>query len=103
MHKFTILFVILFTFVATAWAQAPNFDYPYFITNESGYIAEGNVYAATPDIGDWDDDGDFDLMVGVDLGGYIYYYENISTGPEPEFAEQVIVVADGIYIAIGAG
>ena len=102
MNNLRYLFVcVILTTIASA--QAPNFEYPSLLTNVSGYIVEGIVYYAAPDIGDWDDDGDFDLMVGVDYSGNIYYYENISTGPDPEFADYSILQADGSAIAIGAG
>lgn len=86
----------------TAWAQAPNFDYGYLLTNDSGYIVNGNVYDA-PAFGDWDDDGDTDMMVGVFYDGNIQYYENISTGIEPEFAPYVLVTAGGSPISVTYG
>ncbi len=88
--------------VGSVWAQAPNFDYGYLITNDEGYIVEGNVYDA-PEFGDWDDDGDQDLMVGVFYNGNVQYYENISTGIEPEFAPYELVTADGSAIQVTYG
>lgn len=87
---------------AAAWAQAPNFDYSYFVTNQEGYIVEGNVYDA-PCFGDWDDDGDLDMMVGVFYYGNVYYYENISTGIEPEYAPYELLQADGSAISVTYG
>lgn len=85
---------------AIAVAQPPNFDYPYFITNPEGYITENNEYLI-PSFGDWDDDGDQDLMVGVLYFGNIYYYENVSTGTSPEFALKELLRADGQVISAG--
>ncbi len=93
---------ICFLFVVGVWAQAPNFDYGYFITNDEGYIVEENVYDA-PELGDWDDDGDPDMMVGVFYNGNIYYYENISTGIEPEFGTYSLLEADGSPIQVTYG
>ena len=89
-------------FATAVWAQAPNFDYPYLCTDNTGYIVECNVYTA-PEFGDWDDDGDQDLMVGVFYTGNIWYYENVSTGIEPEFAPYYEIVADGSPISVSYG
>ena len=80
-------------------AQPPNFGYPYFISNSDGYIIANNQYAC-PAFGDWDDDGDPDLMVGVLYFGNIIYYENISPGTLPQFATGVLVEADGEPISV---
>ena len=94
------LIAVLFT--TAAWAQMPNFDYPYFITDDDGYLVQDNRYLA-PCLGDWDSDGDLDMMVGVFYYGNIYYYENVSTQTEPVFAPYVILEADGEPIAVTYG
>lgn len=94
------VYLSICTFLSSAAsAQLPNFDYPYLLANEKGYIIEDNTYDI-PCFGDWDDDGDEDMMVGVLYYGNIYYYENISTGIEPEFAPHRFVRADGSVISV---
>jgi hypothetical protein len=80
----------------------PNFDYPYWINSTEGWIIQDNYYDI-PEFGDWDDDGDLDLMLGVFYSGNIYYYENVSTGIEPEFTTHEVVEADGVPIAVTYG
>ena len=80
-------------------AQTPNFDYPCLISIPSGYIVSSNEFAV-PCIGDWDDDGDADLLVGVMYDGYVIFYENIATGTPPVFAAGVLVEADGEPISV---
>ncbi len=88
---------------AAAWAQAPNYDYGYFVTNTEGYIVDMNVYDI-PTFGDWDDDGDQDMMVGVFYNGNIFYYQNTAgTGNAPVFAAHTVVQADGINIQVTYG
>ena len=82
-----------------AGSQTPNFDYPYFIANSDGYIIANNEYTC-PAFGDWDDDGDPDLMVGVLYQGNIIFYENISPDTLPQFAAGVLVAADGEPISV---
>ena len=94
--------VFLLLTMSTAWAQTPNFDYGYFMTDSESYIVIGNVYVI-PHMGDWDDDGDDDLMVGVFFDGNIQYYENVSTGIEPEFASYELLQADGSPISVSYG
>ncbi|RJP73431.1 MAG: hypothetical protein C4524_14695 [Candidatus Zixiibacteriota bacterium] len=89
--------------VAAAAAQAPNFDYGIFVTNTSGYVVNGNIYDI-PTFGDWDADGDQDLMVGVFMNGNLYYYQNTAgAGNTPAFADYVVVQADGITISVTYG
>ncbi|MBU0519453.1 hypothetical protein KJ564_11025 [bacterium] len=101
--KHISILVLCLMIAAVAWAQAPNFDYGYMMTTEtSTYIVEGNVYDA-PEFGDWDDDGDQDLMVGVFYNGNVQYYENTSTGAIPEFSDYSLVQADGANIQVTYG
>lgn len=98
-----MLFVSLLLLTAViAWAQAPNFDYPFVLSNSAGLIVNGNVYDI-PTFGDWDDDGDQDLMVGVFFSGNIQYYQNISTGVTPQFGGYSLVQADGVNITVTYG
>ena len=102
--KVSIVLSLVFLFMAApdARGQTPNFDYGYFMTDSENYIVDGNVYVI-PHMGDWDDDGDDDLMVGVFFNGNIQYYENVSTGVEPEFASYELLQADGSAISVSYG
>ena len=97
-----LVILVCLSLSAAVWAQAPNFDYAYLMTDTEGYVSDGNVYTA-PEFGDWDDDGDQDLMVGVFYTGNIWYFENVSTGIEPEFAPYYERVADGSPISVSYG
>lgn len=39
-------------------------------------------------------------MVGVLYDGNVFYYQNVSSGGAPEFAEGEIVIADGSPICV---
>ena len=86
-----------------AYAQAPNYDFPYLMSCPEGLIVEGNVYDI-PTFGDWDDDGDQDLMVGVFYSGNIFYYQNTAgAGNAPVFANHTVLQADGANIQVTYG
>jgi hypothetical protein len=88
---------------AVAWAQVPNFDYPYFLSNPSGYIVAGNVYDI-PEMGDWDADGSIDMLVGVFFNGNIQYYHNSApAGQTPVFGAFSLLQADGADISVTYG
>ena len=88
---------------APVWAQAPNYDYGYLITNSEGYVVSGNIYDI-PTFGDYDSDGDMDLLVGVFYSGNIWYYQNTAgTGNPPTFAPHTVVMADGLPLSVTYG
>jgi hypothetical protein len=100
----SMLSILIGILVAVSvWAQAPNFDYGILITNAAGYMVNGNVYDI-PTFGDWDDDGDQDLMVGVFFSGNIYYYQNTAgAGNAPVFSAYTVLQADGANISVTYG
>jgi len=102
--KLSIVLSLVFLLMAVpaVWGQAPNFDYGYFMTDSETFIVDENVYVI-PHMGDWDDDGDDDLMVGVFFSGNVQYYENVSTGIEPEFDTYELLQADGSALAVSYG
>ena len=102
MQRFLEQFLLVVFLCGITYAQPPNFSFPYLQTTSAGYIVEVNEYAC-PTFGDWDSDGDADLMIGVLYYGFIYYYENISASIEPEFAPHQLIYADGSPIVVEFG
>jgi hypothetical protein len=103
MKKWLICICLSLLLAAATWAQPPNFDYGVFITNTAGYVVNGNVYDI-PTFGDFDDDLDQDLMVGVFFNGNIYYYQNTAgPGNPPVFSTYSVLQADGVNISVTYG
>lgn len=103
MTRSTLCVLTLVLIAGVAWAQAPNFDYPYLMSCPEGLIVENNYYDI-PTFGDWDDDGDQDMMVGVFYSGNIFYYENTAvSGTPPVFANHTVLQADGVNIQVTYG
>jgi len=46
---------------------------------------------ACPQVADWDEDGDYDLIVG-DALGMVHYYENIGSATDPQLTDQGLLM-----------
>jgi hypothetical protein len=102
--KTLLLFTACILLSAAAWAQAPNYDYPYFVTGAEGMLVAGNQVYCIPTFGDWDSDGSQDMMVGVFFNGNIWYYHNTAAaGQPPVFEAHTVVMADGSPISVTYG
>ncbi len=99
MRNILLLTSALLLCVNLTKAQTPNFDYPCLIPTPGAYVVTNNNFAV-PCVGDWDDDNDLDLMVGVMYEGYVIYYENVATGSLPIYAEGDSIEADGEVISV---
>ncbi|WP_428308080.1 FG-GAP repeat domain-containing protein [Lacipirellula sp.] len=99
---------------AGEWTNGPLHGYVYLLrnggTNEQPQYAEPeklqaggavlDVYGApTPNFGDFDGDGDLDLLCGEFMDGF-NYFENVGTRTTPEYAAARRLVHDGRPLAM---
>jgi hypothetical protein len=73
-------------FENTGTAMVPTFAAP--VLNPFNYAPEVGGYIAVPSMVDLDQDGDLDLLTGIDNGDFSYY-ENTGTSTAPSFAAPV--------------
>lgn len=66
---------------------APAFTAP--VLNPFNYTPEVGGYIAVPTLADLDDDGDLDLMTGIDNGD-LSYFENTGSNIAPNFAASIL-------------
>lgn len=94
------------------WTHGPLHAYVYFVkntaTNEAPQWSQAlqlqagekplDVYGApSPNFGDWDGDGDLDLVCGEFLDSFTYF-ENIGTRTQPRYTEGRKLTHDGTVI-----
>uniref|UniRef100_A0A7C6EBY6 VCBS repeat-containing protein n=1 Tax=candidate division WOR-3 bacterium TaxID=2052148 RepID=A0A7C6EBY6_UNCW3 len=84
-----------------AFAQAPRFIGPTYVLDGGVPIDVG--YYGSPFMYDWDGDGKKDLIVGQFTYGYIRFYRNIGTDPEPLFSGYEFLYASGSQITLPSG
>jgi hypothetical protein len=81
----------------------PVFEPADYIYWGSGQVIMADNNGVIPNVGDWDHDGDKDLMVGVYYYGNIYYYPNTGTNENPIFETRSQLMAGGSAITVTYG
>ena len=84
-------------------AITPTFEPADFIYWGSGQIIMTDNNGVIPNVGDWDHDGDKDILVGTYYYGNVYYYPNTGTNENPIFLTRSQLLADGSPISVTYG
>ena len=75
------------------WADTDRCDPEHNMPTSGGKAVEGHLTSAIAL--DWDNDGDFDLLLGDHKGGYVYLRRNLGSNQAPKFATKNEVVMAG--------
>lgn len=87
-----------------AYVEVPKFSDAVELKVNNASI---KIFAASPHVVDWNEDGKKDLIVGefnlyYPDGGRIHYFENIGTDKLPVLKSPVYLKAGGIDIALSS-
>jgi hypothetical protein len=100
---------VLCLLAAVAWFCSPAFtqEVPnfapgqYLLGNDKPMMGDNSH--SSPEVADWNNDGNKDIMVGVFYNGNIYLYLNEGTDSDPVFGDRTLLEADGEPISVGYG
>ncbi len=96
-----IVFCLIVAFMAAGasiQAEPPELEAPVNIEADGEPIPGVDNGYTCPNIGDWDGDGDFDLLVGLFVDAPVFYFENTGGNEQPAFTSHGAMEADGEVI-----
>lgn len=97
-RKITFLLIFVFLSARLVLANPPIFRSGVVLQNENEELPGDTSGYTAPCIGDWDGDGDNDLLIGTFQDGPIYFFENVADEGEPVLQLTGALQADGEQI-----
>ncbi len=88
---------------AVAALVTPTFHSGQFLTWGPNQTIMADNNGVVPQVGDWDQDGDKDLLVGTYYDGNVYFYPNTGSNQNPLFESRSLICAEGVPIAVTFG